>query len=153
MYESFIEKIPEGFVVHHKDFTRNNYLENFELMEKSQHNRLHRTGIKCSEETKLRMSDSKKGKYVGEKHPLFGKHHSEESKKLMSDSKKGKYIGEKHPMVKLTEYQVKVIHQISNSPIIKQLKITQKEIGEIFGVSSSHISAIKNNKFWKHITI
>lgn len=51
-----------------------------------------------SPETKRKISESMKGKYIGDKHPMFGKHHSLESKRKMSDAKKGKYIGEKHAM-------------------------------------------------------
>lgn len=53
----------------------------------------------------------KKGKYTGEKNPMYGKHHSEEAKKKNAYSHKGKHLseetknkiseankGEKHPM-------------------------------------------------------
>ena len=43
-------------------------------------------GLKLSKETRQRMSESHKGS----KHPMYGKHHSEESKKKISESKKGK---------------------------------------------------------------
>ena len=43
-------------------------------------------GQKLSEETKRKMSNSRKG----EKHPFYGKHHSKEAKKKISQSKKGK---------------------------------------------------------------
>ena len=55
-------------------------------------------GKKHSEETKKKMSASKKGLQSGEKNPMFGKHHSEETKKKMSASKKGLQYGEKNPM-------------------------------------------------------
>ena len=51
-----------------------------------------------SEESRRKMSSSHKGLQTGEKHPFFGKHHSEESKKKMSQTKKGLQSGEKHPM-------------------------------------------------------
>lgn len=69
-----------------------------------------RSNYTHSDETKRKMSESKKGKnygVVGENHPMYGKtgednpfynkKHSEESKKRMSDAKKGKYDGENHP--------------------------------------------------------
>jgi len=59
--------------------------------------------------------------------------------------------GEKHPMSILTNYKVNVIRQIFNSPITKQLKITQEEIGYIFEVSRRTIGRIVNRKIWKHI--
>ena len=46
-----------------------------------------------SDETRRKMSDTHKGLCAGEKHPMFGKHHSEESKKKLSETIKG----EKHP--------------------------------------------------------
>jgi len=58
MFESFIEKIPEGCVVHHIDFTKNNILENFQMMTREEHNRLHHTGMKRSEETKKLISEN-----------------------------------------------------------------------------------------------
>lgn len=50
-----------------------------------------------TEESKKKISDSRKGKYSGENHPWFGRKHSEETKKKMSDSRKGKYSCENHP--------------------------------------------------------
>ena len=54
-------------------------------------------GKKRSDEAKKKMSEAKKGKYIGENHPNYGKHPSEETRKKMSEAKKGKYIGENHP--------------------------------------------------------
>ena len=51
------------------------------------HSTLHRTGKRHSEETRLKMSEAKRG----ENNPLFGKHHSEESRKKMSEANKGKH--------------------------------------------------------------
>ena len=41
-------------------------------------------GRKLSEETKMKISLSRKDKYKGENHPLYGKHHSETTKKKIS---------------------------------------------------------------------
>lgn len=52
------------------------------------------------EEIKRKISKANSGKNngnygkTGEKHPMYGKHHSEETRKKMSNEKKGKYIGE-----------------------------------------------------------
>jgi group I intron endonuclease len=54
-------------------------------------------GKKHSEETKQKMSETMKNKYIGEKHPNSGKKHSEETKQKISEARKGKYIGVKHP--------------------------------------------------------
>jgi len=60
-------------------------------------------------------------------------------------------LGEKNANSKLNDFKVRIIKQILNSPIIKHLKITQKEIGKIFGVKRKTISDIKNEKIWRHI--
>lgn len=44
-----------------------------------------RGNLNPSEEIRKRMSDGRRGKYVGEKAPWFGKKHTEETKKLMSE--------------------------------------------------------------------
>ena len=52
-----------------------------------EHNRLHHLGKQPSEESRKKMSESRKG----EKCYIFGKHHSEETRKKMSESHKGKH--------------------------------------------------------------
>ena len=54
-------------------------------------------GHETSEETRRKMSEALKGKYVGENASFYGKHHTEESKKKMSETKKKMYVGENHP--------------------------------------------------------
>lgn len=56
------------------------------------------SGRECSEETRRKMSESLKGKYVGENSSFYGKHHTEEARKIMSELKKGVYEGENHPL-------------------------------------------------------
>ena len=52
-------------------------------------------GSKLSEETKKRISES----HQGEKHNMYGKHHSEETKKKISDVlSDGRKAGENHPL-------------------------------------------------------
>jgi len=45
---------------------------------------------KTTEETRRKISQSRKGKCVGEKHPMYGKHLSEESRKKLSMANLGK---------------------------------------------------------------
>lgn len=54
-------------------------------------------GHETSEETRRKMSEALKGKYVGENASFYGKRHTEESKKKMSEAKKKMYVGENHP--------------------------------------------------------
>jgi group I intron endonuclease len=46
-------------------------------------------GKKLSNETKLKLSEIRKGKYIGEKNPFFGKHHSEETKQKIREKNIG----------------------------------------------------------------
>lgn len=48
------------------------------------------------DETKAKISKSRRNKYGGINHPLYGKHHSEETKRKISKSNKGKCSGNKH---------------------------------------------------------
>ena len=45
-----------------------------------------------SEETKRKISDSKKGKCLGKDNPFYGKHHTEESIEKISKAKKGRQV-------------------------------------------------------------
>ncbi len=60
---------------------------------------------KHTEETKRKMSISKKGQFAGEKNPMYGKvgafkgkTHTEETKMKISESRKGKLVGADNPM-------------------------------------------------------
>ena len=69
-------------------------------------------GKKLSEETKKKISDTKKG----ENHPMFGKHHSEETKMKISEANSGEknYMFGKHlseeTKKKLSEIMKKIRH-------------------------------------------
>jgi len=56
MYETYISKIPEGYIIHHKDNTKNNFLENIELMMINKHNKLHSNG-ESNPNSKLKEQD------------------------------------------------------------------------------------------------
>lgn len=87
-----------------------------------------------SEKTKQKISKANKGKYVGEKNPMYGvhrfginnpnygNHHSEEAKRKIGESKKEKYIGEKNP-----NYG----NRGANNPISKKVLQINKITGEI----------------------
>ena len=49
-----------------------------------------------SPELRKKISDSLKGRYVGEKNPNYGKHHSKEAKEKISMSNKGRFSGNKN---------------------------------------------------------
>lgn len=93
-------------------------------------------GKNHSEETKKQMSLSR-----------MGKKHSEASKTLMSKIKIGISAGEKHGRAKLTEsqaYEIKFKH-------LPEKLLTQKQIGELYGVSRNAVVSIKNGDNWKHL--
>lgn len=77
---------------------RNNRVENLEwVTAKENVNHAWKTGlthgtlgIKFSTERREKMSELNKGKFIGEKNPMFGKHHTVESKKLMSEKRKSR---------------------------------------------------------------
>jgi len=139
LFENFVGEIPKGYVVHHLDFDQlNNNLNNFKLMNNSEHLSLHNSG---------------------EKNPMYGKEHSEKSKQLMSDKLLGKVVsdetkkmisermkGEKHPNHILTEIDIPIIRELYNEGIL-----THTEMGFIFGVHRTTISDVKRRKTWKHI--
>lgn len=52
---------------------------------------------KHTDETKLKMSLKRRGRFVGEKSPLFGVPKTKEHRENMSKSKIGKNLGENHP--------------------------------------------------------
>lgn len=58
----------------------------FNIRQKAESN----LGIKYSDEVRRKLSESHIGLQSGEKHPLFGKHHSEVSKRKMSISHQGR---------------------------------------------------------------
>lgn len=53
----------------------------------TEHRKLHNTNM--SDETKKKMSETKKDTYQGEKNPFYGKTHSAETRQKMSEAKKG----------------------------------------------------------------
>lgn len=129
-------------------------------------------GLKFSQEARLKLSQSHKGLCAGEKHPLYGKHHSEktkdkmkisnggknngfygkkhteESKQKMSKSSQGKNLGEKNPSVKLTEQKVKEIKLL-----LKEENFTQKQIADMFNVGKTVINYIKKGKTWSYVKL
>ena len=47
-----------------------------------------------SDESRRKLSESRKGKFCGENHSFYGKHHSEESRRRISESLKGRTFSE-----------------------------------------------------------
>jgi len=161
MFESFIEKIPEGYIIHHKDFTKNNFLDNFEMITKFEHDNLHNKGKNHymfgkhhSEKTKQLMRENHADN-KGENHPMFGKrgndsprfgkHHSEKTKQLMRENHADNK-GENNTQSILLEQDVIEIRRLLDEGILTQIEIAKK-----FDVSPATVSLIKLRKIWKYI--
>lgn len=71
-------KVPDGYVIHHKDFDKKcNCILNLQLMRDKDHRILHNTG---------------------ENHPMYNKKHSKESKMKMSEAKMGHEVSDETKM-------------------------------------------------------
>lgn len=79
IFEDFYNvKVPEGFVVHHKDNNPlNNCILNLQMLSRSNHNSIHKSGENCHFYGKH---------FFGEKNGMYGKTHSLESCIKMSKS-------------------------------------------------------------------
>lgn len=68
IWEKTYGPVPDGMVIHHKDGDKLNYdLSNLELMDSTEHHRMHGKqgkGRKLSAETRRKMSESRKGRAV-----------------------------------------------------------------------------------------
>lgn len=94
-----------------------------------------------SEETKEKISESRKGKCAGEKHYLYGKHLSEEHKKKIGDAQRGeknyfhnhKFENEKHyrskPVIQIDKQTGEVVGNfLCASTAARYLKIHKSNI-------------------------
>ena len=110
------------------------------------------TGSTHSEETKVKMSNSHKGKIFSEETKLklskarTGKVHSEESNLKLSNSKKGVHAGSKSGMAKLTEADVLEIR----SKYIPRV-YTHQKLADEYGVDGTSIFNIIKRLTWAHI--
>ena len=65
-------EVPNGYVIHHKNGNKlDNCILNLQLMRDFDHRSLHHKGLKHSQESKLKMSKAKKGKYLGKNNPQY----------------------------------------------------------------------------------
>lgn len=132
---------------------KNNAMKRPEIANKV---RLMITGRTISNETRKRQSEAKAGRYLGENHPFYGKHHSDETKAKLSASHMGKPShrrgklsittrGENNPNVKLTKYQVREIRALLTEGFALTL------IAKTFNVSDTSIANIRNGRTWTHV--
>jgi group I intron endonuclease len=128
-------------------------------------------GVKHSAETKRRMSESTKGfKHSKETKEKMSKSHkgiskgivtSEETKRKISLAGKGRKRSEEYSKIFSKKQTGSLNHQaIINEEkaleiklLLRFSKLTQMEIGDIYGVKFQSISKMKRNKSWSHVSI
>ena len=103
-YEKAINDKTQTWVCHHRleSCFHSNFLKKTSLyynvepealifLTKKEHQKQKHAGKKCSDETKRKMSEARKGKHnnKGENNPMYGKHHSEETRKKISEANIG----------------------------------------------------------------
>lgn len=133
-------------------------------------------GIKFTEESRKKISDSLKGRFTQEKNPFYGKKHSQESKNKMSKSRIGRALskewrenlsksnigkklsqetrnkisqsqcGEKSNSAKLTWQQVKEIRELYKTD---NSGISQASLAKCYNVSKGTIQDVLENRTWK----
>jgi predicted XRE-type DNA-binding protein len=128
VFEVHKEKLKEGCDIHHiSEDEEDNFVENLESKPHGKHTEYHHIGKCYSEESKIKMSETRKEKFKN----------GEINQK-----------GESNHNHKLAEEQV-----IQIKILLKEEKLNNREIGELFGVKSKTISDIKLGKTWSHIEI
>lgn len=95
-----------------------------------------------SEETKKKISKSKKGRPS----PNKGKKYSKDTKKKMSEGRKNMLFGEDNGRCKITEETAKRI-------IILSLQgVPPKQIAQTYNTTVSTVKMIKQKRTWRHLT-
>lgn len=106
-------------------------------------------GKKHTEESKNRMSETKKDMYVGENNPFFGKNHSEESKEKISNSKKGN--GKNIPKSDSHREKIKMSNPKRKPIIIDNVKYNSiGEASRILDIDRKTITYRLNSKNFKN---
>ena len=89
-------------------------------------------------EIRQKMSNAKIGVYNGEKHPMYGKHHSEETKKKISKNRRGKCKGKDNHLYGISRTGK---DGIASKPVIclttKRIFWSAQEGANYYGIKSS----------------
>jgi len=101
------------------------------------------TGVKCSKESREKMSITRKGKQLGKNNPFYGKKHTLESLNKMRESHKGSVawnkglIGIKSPKITKKDIVLQILDMLKK-------EMVQEKIAEELNVSQSIVSKIKS---------
>lgn len=100
-------------------------------------------GYKYTQEAKLQMSISRKGRHSGEKNPFYGKRHSIEQRQKWSKERKGRKLTEewKQNISLSSGRKVKVIN-VDTGEIFNSIK----EASDKYRINSTHISRVCKGK-------
>jgi group I intron endonuclease len=116
-----------------------------------------------NEETRRRLSEVMKGKRAGEKHPLYGKHHSEETRRKIREAlREKKYALNKH-QTEETHQKRSEAHRGKTTPLTQSdvIEIRRriaageklKSISADFNVCIGCISNIKHGRNWSWLEV
>lgn len=99
-----------------------------------------------SDETRQKISNSRKNKLVGVDNPFYGKTHSEETKKKISDKHKGVKLSKEH-IQKIIDSNNKKVYQMDiNTGEIINMYNSIKEAAEILNLDRGSISKCCNGE-------
>lgn len=112
------------------------------------------SGFKHSEDSKLKMSQTRKGTRLGIENTFYGKHHSQKTKQLIRDANKGKKQPKEQIMKrsKLTVNDILQIRFECDKCSNKKERITKyKTLSEKYNVSTNMIRLIYKRERWGDI--
>ena len=133
------------------------YIEFFDTLYPNGYN-LTKGGDGCvaSEETRKKISEAVKGLFVGEKNPMFGKHHSEETRRKISEVNKGVLSGEKNPMFgkhRSEETKKKISDRLKGKPAHNKGKpMSEEQKKKLSESKKGKMVGEKHPMFGKHLS-
>lgn len=107
------------------------------------------SGYKYSEEDKKKMSDRRKGKYIGENNWFYGKEHSDETKQLISEKHKNNYLNNPEKLdqfnISQCDFQLEQCLEIQLKYINDML--TMEHLAAIYNTNIRTIHSIIHGKY------
>lgn len=98
-------------------------------------------------ECRSKRKSALKGKFVGDKNPMYGRNHTEEAKKVISDKKKGKTLGELNP-----NYKGERFTWVNAKLGVVEIDLTVKElVAKYVGLRCGALYRVKDRKAKSHL--